>query len=85
MLQVNAAPRQIDVRESLTSCKEPSATFPAEAQRAHLQGRAVVYTVIDTNGSVSEAKLKESAGSAILDEAAVAAAHKAATLHPSIF
>ena len=73
-LQGNAAPRQIDVRESLASCNEPTVIFPAEAQRAHLEGRAVIYTVIDTSGHVSEAKVKVSSGRMILDVAALTAA-----------
>ncbi|MGE1001476.1 energy transducer TonB [Ralstonia pseudosolanacearum] len=73
-LQGNATPHQIDVRESLASCSEPTVIFPAEAQKAHLEGRAVVYTVIDTSGNVSEAKVQVSSGRVILDVAALTAA-----------
>lgn len=73
---VNAygATREVDVRETRTQCQEPTVYYPAQAQKAHAEGRAVVDTVVDTDGRVSEVKLTQPSGSAVLDDAAVKAA-----------
>ncbi|WP_247362040.1 energy transducer TonB [Ralstonia pseudosolanacearum] len=73
-LNAYGKPREVDVRETRTQCREPTVYYPVQAQKAHAEGRAVVDTVVDTDGSVSEAKLTELSGSAVLDDAAVKAA-----------
>ena len=75
-LSLNAygTPREVDVHETRTQCREPTVYYPVQAQKAHAEGRAVVDTVVDTDGSVSEAKLTEPSGSTVLDDAAVNAA-----------
>lgn len=73
-LNAYGALRELDGRETRAVCRDPTVHYPVEAQRAHKEGRAVVDTVVDSAGSVSEARLIESSGSSVLDDAAVQAA-----------
>ncbi|MHA6829428.1 energy transducer TonB [Ralstonia pseudosolanacearum] len=74
MLNAYGAPREVDAREARALCQDPTVYYPAEAQKAHAEGRAVVDTVVDTKGNVSEVKLAKSSGNAVLDDSAVQAA-----------
>lgn len=74
VFNAHGAPREVDVRETIALCREPAVRYPVEAQRMHVEGRAVVDTVVDTGGHVSEVILAKSSGSSVLDEAAVQAA-----------
>ncbi|WP_423815635.1 energy transducer TonB [Ralstonia solanacearum species complex bacterium KE056] len=69
-----AAPRQVDVQETLAACTTPAVQFPAGAQKEHIEGRVVVYTAVDVHGNVSETRITRSSGSILLDKAAVHAA-----------
>lgn len=68
-----APPRQVDARVAAVVCKVPDPAYPAEAQRAHVEGQVIVFTVVEMNGKVSEGKLYASSGSSQLDEAAIRA------------
>lgn len=68
------APRQVDARAAAAVCKDSQLAYPVEAQRTHVQGRVVVFAVIGVDGRVSEARVSESSGNALLDEAALRAA-----------
>ncbi|MDB0570739.1 energy transducer TonB [Ralstonia solanacearum] len=71
MLNGYAAPREVDVRETIALCRDPVVHYPTEAYRTHAEGRVVVYTVVDKGGNVSEAKLSKSSGNTALDDAAI--------------
>jgi len=49
-------------------------SYPRSAQRARLEGRAVVTITIDAQGNVTGVKLAETSGHSVLDDAALAAA-----------
>ncbi|WP_426399482.1 energy transducer TonB [Ralstonia sp. R-29] len=67
-------PRQVDARTAAIVCTDPQLSYPVEAQRAHAQGRVVVSAVVDVSGKVSETRVSESSGNALLDAAALRAA-----------
>jgi len=73
-LNTYGAPREVDVRETRTQCQEPTVYYPVQAQKARAEGRAIVDTVVGTDGNVSKAKITQPSGSASLDDAAVKAA-----------
>ena len=51
----------------------PSPKYPEEARRSHAQGTVVIDIRIDKSGNVESARVTESSGHSILDDAAVAA------------
>ncbi|BCL90051.1 energy transducer TonB [Ralstonia pseudosolanacearum] len=74
MLNAYGAPREVDAREARALCQDATVYYPVEAQKAHAEGRAVVDTLVDTSGKVTEVRLTKSSGSTALDDAAVQAA-----------
>ncbi|MEH1710108.1 TonB family protein [Acinetobacter pittii] len=59
------------VSEGSAGCKDPG--YPREAEMSGEQGTVRIRVLVDTNGSVIEAKVKKSSGSKILDKAATKA------------
>lgn len=59
------------VSEGSGGCKRPE--YPREAEMSGEQGTVRIRVLVDTNGSVIEAKVKKSSGSRILDKAATKA------------
>ncbi|MGE8550143.1 MAG: energy transducer TonB, partial [Acinetobacter calcoaceticus] len=59
------------VSEGSAGCKKPE--YPREAEMSGEQGTVRIRVLVDTNGSVIEAKVKKSSGSRILDKAATKA------------
>ncbi|WP_199028739.1 TonB family protein [Ralstonia sp. ASV6] len=60
-----------EVKAPTSGCNEPPPVYPAEARRARAEGRVVVSAVIEADGTVSEAKVSESSGNALLDGVAL--------------
>jgi TonB family protein len=52
----------------------PDPVYPESARNAGIEGHAVVKALVDTNGSVADARIERSSGTASLDQAAVDAA-----------
>jgi len=50
--------------------------YPAEAQKAGIEGTAIIQALIDKEGTVLKATVKKSSGEPILDDAALKAAYK---------
>lgn len=55
----------------------PVPTYPDKARTAGIDGRNIVEVLVDTDGSVADARILKSSGDALLDEAAVDAALRA--------
>lgn len=66
-------PRQLDAWTVTIGCKDYEPVYPVEAQRAHAEGRVVVFAVVEADGKVSEVKVSESSGNILLDGAAMRA------------
>ncbi|WP_198139556.1 TonB family protein [Ralstonia sp. A12] len=66
-------PPQADVKVPASGCNEAPPVYPAEARRARAEGRVVVSAVIEVDGTITEAEISESSGSALLDGAALRA------------
>ena len=64
-------PPLVDVKAPARGCNEPPLVYPDEARRARAEGRVVVSAVIEADGTVSEAKISESSGNALLDGTAL--------------
>jgi protein TonB len=61
------------IRQHLKKLDEDQQFYPEEARRQGLQGTVEVLLIIDTNGNVSAARVEESSGHRMLDEAALRA------------
>ena len=55
----------------------PKSEYPESARREGIQGIVMTRVLVDTNGSVIDAEIKESSGNALLDAAALKAVKKA--------
>jgi TonB family protein len=64
-----------DVRPHALSIPAPK--YPEMTRQAGIEGQAVVYALIDTTGSVTEASVLKPSGNTLLDQAATDAAKKA--------
>ncbi len=65
---------KVEVKPKPISIPKPD--YPELARKAGIEGKAIVEAIIDTDGSVLEAKIFKSSGNPMLDEAAVAAARR---------
>jgi len=63
--KVEVKPKPIDI---------PVPTYPDMARTAGIEGQAVVEALVDTNGTVADARILKPSGNASLDQAAVDAA-----------
>ena len=61
------------VRQHLKKLQDSGQFYPEEARRQGIEGEALVLLVIDTNGNVAAARIEESSGYRILDDAALSA------------
>lgn len=59
------------VREHLKKLQENNQFYPEAARRQGIEGEALVLLIIDQNGNVIAARIEESSGHRILDEAAL--------------
>lgn len=61
------------VRQHLKELQDKGVFYPEEARRQGIQGEALVLLMLDQNGNVSAARIEESSGYKILDDAALSA------------
>ena len=61
------------VRQHLKKLNEEGLFYPEEARRNGIEGEALVFLLIAADGKVSAARIEESSGHRILDEAALRA------------
>ncbi|MEO0124100.1 MAG: energy transducer TonB [candidate division WOR-3 bacterium] len=66
---------KVEVKPKPISIPKPD--YPELARKAGIEGKAIVEAIVDTDGSVIEAKIFKSSGNPMLDEAAIAAARRA--------
>ncbi|MEO0156386.1 MAG: energy transducer TonB [candidate division WOR-3 bacterium] len=66
---------KVEVKPKPISIPKPD--YPELARKAGIEGKAIVEAIVDTDGSVMEAKIFKSSGNPMLDEAAIAAARRA--------
>lgn len=65
---------KVEVKPKPISIPKPD--YPELARKAGIEGKAIVEAIIDTDGSVLEAKIFKSSGNPMLDESAIAAARR---------
>ena len=68
------------VRQHLKKLQDEGQFYPEEARRNGIQGEALVYLMIDPSGKVIAARIEESSGHRILDEAALRAVRSLSSL-----
>lgn len=68
------------IREQFSEQQRQGLFYPEEAIRQGLQGEALVLLVLDEGGHVVAARIEESSGHALLDEAALKAVRRLRTL-----
>lgn len=61
------------MRQHLKKLQEKGAFYPEEARRQGIEGETLVLLLIDPNGDVSAARIEQSSGHKILDDAALSA------------
>lgn len=61
------------VRQHLKKLQDNGIFYPEEARRQGIQGEALVLLIIDTQGNVVAARIEQSSGHRILDDAALSA------------
>ena len=66
-----APPRAAAAPLRIVFAPDPRGFYPAEAERRGLQGSATVVLLIDARGTVAQASLERTSGSALLDAAAL--------------
>lgn len=64
---------QEEIRQQFRKQHERKEFYPAEAIAQGLEGEALVLLILDTSGQVSAARIEESSGHRILDDAALRA------------
>ena len=68
------------IREQFSEQQRQGLFYPEEAIRQGLQGEALVLLVLDESGHVVAARIEESSGHALLDDAALKAVRRLRTL-----
>jgi len=65
---------RVEVKPKPISIPKPE--YPELARKAGIEGKAIVEAIVDTDGSVIDARIFKSSGNPMLDEAAIAAARR---------
>jgi len=65
---------KVEVKPKPISIPKPE--YPELARKAGIEGKAIVEAIVDTDGSVMDAKIFKSSGNPMLDEAAIVAARR---------
>jgi len=65
---------KVEVKPKPISIPKPE--YPELARKAGIEGKAIVEAIVDTDGSVMDARIFKSSGNPMLDEAAIAAARR---------
>jgi TonB family protein len=73
---------RLDAKPQLLSV--PTPTYPEIARKAGIEGQAVVEVLVDTNGTVVDARILKSSGNSLLDASAMGAARGARFTPPKI-
>ncbi|WP_157272455.1 energy transducer TonB [Azonexus hydrophilus] len=68
------------IREQFSAQQREGLFYPEEAIRRGLQGEALVLLMLDENGQVVAARIEESSGHPLLDEAALRAVRRLRSL-----
>lgn len=68
------------IREQFSAQQREGLFYPEEAIRRGLQGEALVLLMLDENGQVAAARIEESSGHPLLDEAALRAVRRLRSL-----
>lgn len=68
------------IREQLSAQQREGLFYPEEAIRRGLEGEALVLLMLDENGQVVAARIEESSGHPLLDEAALRAVRRLRSL-----
>ncbi len=71
---------QEEVKRQFSKLNDQGLFYPEEAIRQGLQGEAVVLLILDDSGNAVAARLEQSSGHRILDDAALRAARSLRTL-----
>lgn len=66
-----AAPKAVEFKGAGSSGDFPYPEYPAEARRRRLQGRVMLYAVVDAKGRVTRLEVDEPSGFPLLDNAAL--------------
>ncbi len=65
---------KVEVKPKPISIPKPE--YPELARKAGIEGKTIVEAIVDTDGSVMDARIYKSSGNPMLDEAAIAAARR---------
>ena len=68
------------VRDQLVQQQSNGLFYPAEAIAQGLEGEVLVYFIVDTQGNIAAARVEESSGQPLLDDAAVRAVRRLRSL-----